>query len=271
MYARIPQVKLTSFFGGFDLKRFIALAASAALSLSLCACGSQQSAATSEEDVIPAEETPIVIGSDIALNGGNATMPEIGLVDDETGAIGPVITVDPYASGIHHASLKIKGYGTMEIEIYSNTAPKTSALFCYLVRHKYYNGLNITSVMPDLYATLGDYSGKTSGVYTVDGEFKEAGYENNSIGLKRGVIAMSRLGADQNLTGPSEVKSDASSFYVFLSDASYLDGKYAGFAKITSGISTFDQIVSAIGDTDEAGKIKNEKDCPVISSIKLVD
>lgn len=255
------------------MKRFICIACAGAIALGMFGCSPKPAPGTADSDepaTVTAEEEPLVLGADIALNGGQATVPQIGLVDDETGAIGPVITMDPYASGIHHATLTIEGYDSMELEIYSNTAPKTSALFCYLVRHKYYNGLQITALMPDLYAKLGDYSGKTKNKYVVDGEFDEAGVDN-SIGLKRGVIAMGRQEEDENLTGPSVLKSDASNLYIFLSDTSYLDGKYAGFAKISRGVSTLDSIVASIGSTDGDGTISIEEECPVIKNIKLTD
>ena len=212
--------------------------------------------------------------------------PVEGLVDAKTGAAGPVILSDPYESGIHHAWLKIKGYERMEIEIYSDDAPKTAALFCKLVRKDYYDNMQLEGLMPDLYATLGDYSDKTEGKYTVEGEFDEAGFTNNSLGLKRGVIAMSRTpqksgktskassGNSSNNSSAANVTSDAAHLYVFLTNASYLDGKYAGFAKITSGIATFDQIcadVRANAKTNKKGKIKKIKNCPVIKYISLED
>lgn len=208
--------------------------------------------------------------------------PVIGVVDAKTGAAGPVILSDPYESGIHHAWLKIKGYERIEIEIYSDDAPKTAALFCKLVRKGYYNNMQLEGLMPDLYATLGDYSGKTDGQHTVDGEFDEAGFDGNSIGLKRGVIAMSRTALDKSAKSKAsnansqeaDVDSDAAHLYVFLTNASYLDGKYAGFAKITSGIATFDEIcnnVKATAKTTKKGKIKKAKNCPVIKYISLED
>ena len=216
----------------------------------------------------------------IAKTDEESKEPTIGVVDAKTGALGPVILSDPYESGIHHAWLKIQGYERIEIEIYSDDAPKTAALFCKLVRKGYYNNMQLEGLMPDLYATLGDHSGKTDGEHTVDGEFDEAGFSGNTIGLKRGVIAMSRAEQEtsakssKNAEAAQEADSDAAHLYVFLTNASYLDGKYAGFAKITSGIATFDEIcnnVKSTVKTSKKGKIKKVENCPVIKYISLED
>lgn len=216
----------------------------------------------------------------IAKTDEESQGPTIGVVDAKTGALGPVILSDPYESGIHHAWLKIQGYERIEIEIYSDDAPKTAALFCKLVRKGYYNNMQLEGLMPDLYATLGDHSGKTDGEHTVDGEFDEAGFSGNTIGLKRGVIAMSRAEQEtsakssKNAEAAQEADSDAAHLYVFLTNASYLDGKYAGFAKITSGIATFDEIcnnVKSTVKTSKKGKIKKVENCPVIKYISLED
>lgn len=251
-----------------------------------CSTGSAETPkADSQNSQSESTATQTEAASDNAGNDTSADKdePVAGLVDAKTGACGPVILYDPYASGIHHAWLKVAGYSRMELEIYATDAPKTSALFCKLVRKGYYDGLQLEGLMPSLYAELGDYSTKTDGQHTVDAEFEEAGYNGNHLGLKRGVIAMSRTdvkaqSAKSSTTKAKKAKvktmSDAAHLYVFLTNASYFDGKYAGFAKITSGITTFDEIcadVQANVKTTKKGKIKKAKDCPTIKYITLED
>lgn len=179
---------------------------------------------------------------------------------------------DPYANGIHHAEMIVSGYEDtpIEIEVHSQDARRTSALFCKLANEGFYDGKSIYWIVKDLYARFGDRSGESAGQHWVRGEYREAGIDNG-LSLRRGWIAMSRTEDGYN--------SDASSLVLLLSDASYLDGKYATFAKITSGIEVFDKI-SALTETDkadggieleESGKISNEEDCPVITSIRMVD
>ena len=268
------------------MKRVLTAAVALSLCLAMIGCsftGTTDTQAGSQDTTQQEQnQTSAQTDGDAAQQGEDEQEPVEGLVDAKTGAAGPVILSDPYESGIHHAWLKIKGYERMEIEIYSDNAPKTAALFCKLVRKDYYDNMQLEGLMPDLYATLGDYSDKTDGKYTVEGEFEEAGFTNNTIGLKRGVIAMSRTPqksgkaskAKGNSSSAKNSTSDAAHLYVFLTNASYLDGKYAGFAKITSGIATFDKIcadVSANAKTTKKGKIKKLKSCPVIKYITLED
>ena len=266
------------------MKRVLCAVTTAALAAAIAGCStgsaeapkadSQDSSNTKAEEQAPQ-------ASDA---NADAEEPIPGQVDAKTGAYGPVILYDPYASGIHHAWLKVAGYPRMEIEIYATDAPETSALFCKLVRKGYYDGLQLEGLMPNLYAELGDHSAKTDGQHTVEAEFEEAGYTSNHLGLKRGVIAMSRTDVKATATKTStttkakkakvKTMSDAAHLYVFLTNASYLDGKYAGFAKITSGITTFDDICASVqssAKTTKKGKIKNLKDCPTIKYIKLED
>ncbi len=270
------------------MKRVVSAVTAASLCMALAGCfqaTDQKAQPSTQDDTQQSADA----GKDSQKDASQGEQePQIGVVDVKNGALGPVILSDPYASGIHHAWLKIAGYERMEIEIYSDDAPETAALFCKLVRKGYYDNKQLEGLMPNLYATLGDYSGKTDGQNTVDGEFDEAGFKGNTIGLKRGVIAMSREAGDEGSSkdakdpkaqgtadaGPQDVDSDAAHLYVFLTNASYLDGKYAGFAKITSGISTFDSICASVQSstqTNKKGKIKKAKDCPVIKYISLED
>ena len=177
-----------------------------------------------------------------------------------------------YANGVHHATMIVRGYEDtpIEIEIYSQEARRTSALFCELINEKFYDNKTIYWIVKGLYSRFGDRSGETAGQHWVRGEYREAGLSNN-LSLRRGWIAMSRTEDGYN--------SDASSLIVILSDASYLDGKYATFAKITSGIEVFDKISELTTSEDssekieleESGKVADEAKCPVITSVRMVD
>ena len=175
-----------------------------------------------------------------------------------------------YASGTHHAKMKVKGYGTVQIEVESEYAPVTADEFCRLVDKKYYDGRSVYWFLTDIYSLFGSGAKKDKGVYCIRGEYEEAGFDNK-LPLKRGTLAMSRTQDGRS--------SDASSLILFLSDCSYLNGKYAAFARITHGMNVFDEISQRVAATDEKdairvtkkGKIADEDDCPVIKTIRMVD
>ncbi len=263
------------------VKRVLAILCVCLLALPLCACaagGAQQGPQVQQEQQ---EDTGSQEGQDAQEQENQGTKAdeksaaEIKAKKEQAekdAAELKELDKDPYSSGIHHAEMVVAGYEDtpIEIEVHSQDARRTSAMFCKLADEGFYDGMTIYWIVKDLYARFGDRSGETAGQHWVRGEYREAGIDNG-LSLRRGWIAMSRTEDGYN--------SDASSLVLLLSDASYLDGKYATFAKITSGIEVFDKI-SALTESDEAGegieldesgKISNEQDCPVITSIRMVD
>ena len=249
----------------------------------LCAC-SNESSATQQEQQTGAEQQEGADGQDSqdgqeqenqGTKADEKSAAEIKAKKEQAekdAAESKELDQELYANGIHHAEMIVAGYEDtpIEIEVHSQDARRTSAMFCKLAEEGFYDGKSIYWIVKDLYARFGDRSGESAGQHWVRGEYREAGIDNN-LSMRRGWIAMSRTEDGYN--------SDASSLVLLLSDASYLDGKYATFAKITSGIEVFDKI-SALTESDttgegikldESGKISNEEDCPIITSIRMVD
>lgn len=48
-----------------------------------------------------------------------------------------------YATGTHHAVVKVEGYDPFTIELYADYAPVTVANFCDLAQSGYYDGLQV--------------------------------------------------------------------------------------------------------------------------------
>ena len=175
-----------------------------------------------------------------------------------------------YYSGIHHAELVFEGYEDtpITIEIYAHSAPKTAAKFCRLVDRGYYNGKPLFWILNNMYVRAGSPTQDNANL--VAGEYEESDV-TNSNSLKRGVIAMNRAADDQ--------QSDASSFIIFMSDLSYLDKKYAGFAKITKNYEVIEQLANLTTSSDpskkitidENGRITDAAKYPLIKSITMVD
>ena len=106
--------------------------------------------------------------------------------------------------------------------------------------------------------------------YLITGEYEESEIKNSNS-LKRGVIAMNRAIDGQ--------QSDASSLIIFMSDLSFLDGKYAGFAKIVENYEVIEEIAKRTTAADEDfriivddnGRIIDETKYPRIASITMID
>ena len=79
------------------------------------------------------------------------------------------------------ASIVVKDYGTIELELYPEIAPNTVNNFISLVNKGFYNGLTFHRVIKDFMIQGGDPNGDGTGGpgYCIKGEFSSNGFENN--------------------------------------------------------------------------------------------
>lgn len=130
------------------------------------------------------------------------------------------------------------------LELDAKNAPETVANFEKLVKGEFYDGLIFHRVINGFMIQGGCPLGIGTGgaKETVVGEFSANGYEN-TLSHVRGVISMARSN-DKN--------SASSQFFIMHDDAPYLDGQYAAFGKVVSGMEVVDEIASV--DTDKNDK-----------------
>ena len=220
-------------------KKYSFLLVLAVIVMGLSACGSSKSDTTSETKATKAPK---------ATETAEVTKePESKTTDTK---------------GKHHAKIKVKDYGTIEVELDGDTAPITVANFIKLVNEKFYDGLTFHRIMSGFMIQGGDPLGNGTGGSdeTIKGEFSSNGVENN-ISHKRGVISMARS---------SDPDSASSQFFIMHQDSTYLDGEYAAFGKVTKGMKVVDKICEDATPTDGNGTIE-KADQPVIESIRMVD
>ena len=134
------------------------------------------------------------------------------------------------------AIIKIRNYGTIEVELYKDVAPLTVDNFVKLAKKGFYNGLTFHRVIKGFMIQGGCPKGNGTGGpgYTIKGEFLANGI-NNPLKHTRGVISMARA-MDPNSAG--------SQFFIMHQDAPHLDGQYAAFGKTIKGIEVVDAIAS---------------------------
>lgn len=165
-------------------------------------------------------------------------------------------------SGKHTVEMTINGYDTITLEIDADSAPLTASNFLNLVKKGFYDGLTIYRAI-DGFAIYGGDPNKNgtgnSGEF-IEGEFTSNG-KSNPLSHVRGAIGMAR-GINKN--------SASCQFYILENDATYLDGDFAIFGSVTSGMETVDYISSTVPVTGSDGHITVENQ-PVISSAKIVD
>ena len=124
----------------------------------------------------------------------------------------------------------------IEIELDDKNAPKTVANFEKLVKEGFYDGLTFHRIIPGFMIQGGDPQGTGMGGAkdNIVGEFKLNGVENN-LKHTRGVISMARS---------QDPNSASSQFFIMHADAPHLDGSYAAFGKVVSGMEEVDRIAN---------------------------
>ena len=132
--------------------------------------------------------------------------------------------------------MKIKDYGEIELELDRSVAPITVDNFLKLVNKGFYNGLTFHRVIKGFMIQGGCPKGNGTGGpgYQIKGEFMSNGV-NNPLKHSRGVISMARA---------MNPDSAGSQFFIMHKDAPHLDGEYAAFGKVTSGIEGEDNIAN---------------------------
>ena len=146
--------------------------------------------------------------------------------------------------------LTIKDFGEVKLELDYSNAPITCANF--------YNGLTFHRIIQGFMIQGGDPVGNGTGGpgFNIKGEFKNNGV-NNTISHKRGVISMARA-MDPNSAG--------SQFFICDANDEFLDGDYAAFGKVVSGMEVIDKVASVRTDRNDAPLSK-----VVIEKMEAVD
>lgn len=130
--------------------------------------------------------------------------------------------------------IKVKDFGDITVELDPTNAPITVENFLKLAKSGFYNGLTFHRVIKGFMIQGGCPKGNGTGGpgYSIKGEFKSNGVLN-TISHTRGTISMARA-MDPN--------SGGSQFFIMHKDGTYLDGQYAAFGKVVSGIEVVDKV-----------------------------
>lgn len=174
------------------------------------------------------------------------------------------------------ATMIVKDYGEVKIELYPDKAPNTVANFIRLANRGFYNGLTFHRTIPDFMIQGGDPNGVGSGSpklsniqdnittdkeYAIKGEFIANGYTKNNLKHKKGVISMAR--SDYSQMGKTEegYNSAGSQFFIMTKDNTSLDGVYAAFGEVKSGMDVVEKI-EKVDVTYRSSELKDGEEAP---------
>ena len=133
-------------------------------------------------------------------------------------------------------TITMENGGVMKAELYPEIAPNTVNNFISLINHNFYDGLIFHRVIPGFMIQGGCPNGTGTGGpgWNIKGEFQANGVRN-PLKHTRGVLSMARA---------YNPDSAGSQFFIMHKDAPHLDGQYAAFGRVVSGMDVVDEIVA---------------------------
>ena len=165
----------------------------------------------------------------------------------------------PNLTGKHYVQIDIANYGTIIAELDADAAPITVTNFVNLANRGFYNGTTFHRIISGFMMQGGAATGNNY-AENIKGEFAQNGYDN-PIAHERGVLSMARSNA---------VNSANSQFFIMHQAASHLNGAYAAFGHVISGMEVVDAICANTPVTDSNGTVAAANQ-PVITSITVID
>lgn len=155
------------------------------------------------------------------------------------------------------ATIVIKDFGTVTVQLEPEMAPNTVNNFITLANEGFYDGLIFHRVIEGFMIQGGDPEGIGTGGpgYEIEGEFAQNGFEANTLSHTKGTISMARSNSPD---------SAGSQFFIMTADGTYLDGQYAAFGEVIDGLDVVENIEKVHTDMND----KPEQDV-VIESIRV--
>lgn len=216
------------------------------LVLCFTACGKDKAKGDTTDGSSASGEAGNTVPADLSI-------PEEGLLDRD---------YDNLLSGKYNIEIEVENFGTIALTLDADTAPVTVTNFIDLVNDGFYNGLTFHRIIDGFMIQGGDPDGNGTGGSgrNIQGEFAANGIENN-LAHTRGVISMARA---------TPKNSASSQFFIMHEDAPHLDGGYAAFGQVTSGMEVVDAICANTKVEDNNGTVLAENQ-PKIKEIRIVE
>ena len=129
--------------------------------------------------------------------------------------------------------------GVITAELYPDKAPNTVNNFISLANSGYFEGKVFHRAVAGFMIQGGSPGGdglSTGFPYSIKGEFSGNGFAANDLKHDRGVLSMARTGMPN---------SAGCQFFVMHAAAPHLDGQYAAFGKVISGMDVVDKIATS--------------------------
>jgi len=169
---------------------------------------------------------------------------------------------DQYLNVKAQVAIEVKDMGTITIELEPDKAPMTCANFLKLVKSGFYDGLTFHRIIKGFMVQGGDPEGTGNGGSdkNIHGEFAANGFKGNDIKHVRGVISMARA---------NDMNSASSQFFIVHQDSDHLDGNYAAFGHVVSGMEVVDKLAET--PVQDGNGTVAKADQPVMTKVYVVE
>lgn len=178
----------------------------------------------------------------------------------------------PRYTTTHKATIIVEDYGTIEVDLYGEEAPLAVENFAKLANDGYYDGTYFHRIMDDFMIQGGDGDGTPDGISTdaltpIKGEFSANKVYTNNVKHERGTISMARLSTSMD--------SATSQFFIVhktsASNTEALDGNYAAFGMVTSGMNIVDKICKDVEEGANGAVAKADMPRILAISVKAIE
>ena len=154
--------------------------------------------------------------------------------------------------------ITVRDHGVITAELYPDKAPGTVENFLGLIKKDFFSGLIFHRVIKGFMIQGGGYDEQFNhkDAESIYGEFAANGFVQNDIKHTRGVLSMARTMIPD---------SASSQFFIMHQTNASLDGQYAAFGRVLSGMEYVDGIANVSTNSSD----KPLKDAIIVSA-KLI-
>ena len=150
------------------------------------------------------------------------------------------------------ATIKFSNGGEVRIRLYPDKAPNTVNNFIELANSGFYDGSPVHRIVEYVLVQMGmpANSEETDAGYYIKGEFAENGFAKNDMIINEGIVGMARLAKDSN-SDEEYFDTASSQFFIMLEPKITMDGYYACFGKVITGMDVITKISKMDVDANE--------------------
>jgi peptidyl-prolyl cis-trans isomerase-like protein 2 len=147
-----------------------------------------------------------------------------------------------------YVSLDIQQFGSLNLELHCDIAPRTCENFLHLCEKGFYDGVKFHRNVPNFMIQGGDPTGTGKKGFSIYGEtFKdEFGLQKGVLSHKeRGIVSMANKGKDTN---------NSQFFITYGKNLTHLDGKHTIFGRVVGGLKVLDELEDIEADDKDPEK-----------------